>query len=288
MKTVGSKKSNSHRKRKLRTKGIDYGNFKISVNKGADGNKNEPSNIGFLETSQRNENDEDVDFKYLNNGEMKAIIYSEKQFRSRVFLYLKQHYGFSDIFKIGNDALLIGTNDSSDADSKIFHKLLADPVLARVMQSIFFVTNACYDFGTLSKLLMKLLDIDSSAVFRIQTKPNSLGKKIIDELPSTVKLNPKEFTHVLNVVQNATKGMYLYSVVPNSLHFTSGSGYLQMVKLCRQPHISRSYFKLWEIHNRGLITLCKDESNVLNIGNTPGWTEYLVFQLQTGNIHIQQ
>ena len=59
---------------------------------------------------------------------MKAIIYG-KQFRSRVFLYLKQHYGFSDIFKIGNDALLIGTNDSSDADSKIFHKLLADPVL---------------------------------------------------------------------------------------------------------------------------------------------------------------
>ena len=278
LKTVGAKKSNSHRKRKLRTKGIDYGNFKISVNKGADANKNEPSNKGFLEACQQHANDKGKDFDYLNNGEMKAVIYSEKQFRSRIFFYLKQHYGFSGISRIGDDTLLINTDDSPEASSKLYLKLLADPVLARVMQSIFFVTNASCQFTTLCNLLVQLVNINPSIVLRVQTKPNSLGKKVIDELPSTVNLHPKEFTHVLNVVQNAADGMYLYSVVPHSFHFTSGSGYLQMVKLYRQPHISRSYFKLWEIHNRGLITLCKDESNVLNIGNTPGWTEYLSLQ----------
>ena len=77
MKTVGAKKSNSHRKRKLRTKGIDYGNFKISVNKGADANNNEQSNKGFLEACQQHGNDKGKDFDYLNNGEMKAVIYCE-------------------------------------------------------------------------------------------------------------------------------------------------------------------------------------------------------------------
>ena len=44
----------------------------------------------------------------------------------------------------------------------------------------------------------------------------------------------------------------------------------------RKRHISRSYYKLWEIHRRGYMDLNKDQTCVLNVGGAPGWSEYLM------------
>ncbi len=278
----GKKRTNSHGKRKLRTKGVDAGNYKsLKMNSirmhGGNSSVTANKRLGIC---AKYINAKDIDPQYLNNNEFKVVIFCEKVFTSRIILYMKTKFSLHNYYVKDGDKMLfdIDVESGPSMNSKkqnVLTKLLNDPIPARAIQTLYCVTNAAKDFDTMCTLIVKKILSMGSITIRIQAKPNTLGVKVIEKLPSSIILNPKEFTHVLNIAHNVVDDTYLFGVVSRDLNFISSAGFSQSINLYKQRHISKSYYKLWEIHARGHIVLKKETTCVLNVGGAPGWSEYL-------------
>ena len=295
------KKANSHGKRKLRTKGVDTGNYKslklnANINTTTINNNNYISNNNNNNNNYKDKREDDskgnnkrmINPEYLNNGKLKVIVYSEKIFKSRITLYMKEKFHLINMYEKDETKILFDhqdeelklistTNSTKISKEEIILKMLNDPIPARAIQTLYCVTNSTKDFDSLCRLIIiKITSIEASISIRIQTKPNDLGGKIIEKLPKDTNLNPKDFTHVLNIIYNVIDDTYLFGLVRRELNFISSPGFTESVNMYRKRHISRSYYKLWEIHRRGCIALNKDQTYVLNVGGAPGWSEYLM------------
>ena len=264
-----SSKRNSHSKKKLRIKASDGATpIAGSASNEKKLRSHQPTVAQMLDFSKH-----PAEMVYLNDGRPKLLLRFSKVFLDRVRDYFAAEHSIVLKFSLPKEGYIFETTGDVNIIQELerFCRCSCAPMV-RVIQSYHVVSLA----ATNILQVCQWIEANSSGKsLRLQTNPPALASSIIEHLNEDVVLNPREFTHVVHVANTFSNGVIMYGMTTKDNNFSTGSGSNVGFQVYKLAHVSKEYFKLWEVENRSLAKISNRRCLCL-AGDQGGWVEYLL------------
>lgn len=197
---------------------------------------------------------------------MWLILHVSTSTRSRATTYFENEFPEFTRSPLKTDKnLVLLTIPSVESGIEAIQRIVDTPVVNRHISSIYLCTH-CLEISSDD-------DFDPPEttsvghVFRIQAYPKTLVQTVTSSLPLSVQLNPKEFTHVYQVIR-VSQDLVMYGIVAKQHNFNT---HPRVKSEKEHVHVSRAYYKLREALPPNAMY-----NQAIDVGSSPGgWTEFL-------------